>query len=128
MCKSTTLTTTYSCPELYSDIQKKVAERKDKKRKSGAIKIMVIPDNLIPIIDEMYYELSTEKLEVCLIPNNDEQKPDRLLRAAISVNPQWYRELCLNYPCTRIKKRTARKDYTKIKRKDILYIYIREYD
>ena len=85
---------------------------------------MVIPENLIPLLDEMLYELSTEKLEVQLVPGNDpdKTKDGRFIRAAISKNPQWYSELCENYPCTRIKKRNDRKDGTKIKRKYIFEV------
>jgi len=82
---------------------------------------MGIPEHLVPILDEMHYELSSYRLEVCLIPGkNAEVAADgRMIRVACGTNVSWYRELCGLYPCTRGKKRSARKDYTKIKRKYI---------
>lgn len=80
---------------------------------------MVVEEELIPFLDEMYMDLSTYKLEVCLIPFG---KDGRCIRAAHSQNVDWYRKFCENYPCTRIKKRNPRKDGTKIKRKDTLKI------
>jgi len=80
--------------------------------------------DLIPLLDEMYYELSSERLEVCLIPSRDPEVAayGGMIRAVTSRNPAWYRSLCNDYPCTRAKKRKGKKDYTKIKRRDILKI------
>ena len=63
-------------------------------------------------------EVSEQRLEVCLVPGNRPEvvEDGRMIRAAYSVNPDWYQELCESYPCTRRKKRNARKDWTKVKR------------
>jgi len=84
---------------------------------------MEIPEHLISILDELYFELSSQKLEVCLIPNKDISKTDRKLRVATSINPEWYQELCNNYPSTRNRKKKLFD--TKIKRKYILKVFER---
>lgn len=81
-----------------------------------------VPEKLIPILDEMLMELTENRLEVCLIPS---KKPETaadggMIRAVCSKNPDWYRDLCLRYPCNRSKKRNVRKDHTRIKRACIL--------
>lgn len=83
---------------------------------------MVVPEHLIPMLEEMLYELSENRLEVCLIPGKIESAVNdgKLIRVAHSTNVKWYQDLCADYPCTRNKKRNNRKDYTKIKR---IYIY-----
>lgn len=83
-----------------------------------------INEDLIPLIDEMLMELSTEKLEVCLVPGNVSEAVDdgKMIRVAVSQNPKWYRDLCESYPCTRYKKRSDRKDYTKIKRQGVILV------
>lgn len=85
---------------------------------------MEIRKELIPLLDEMLMELSTERLDVCLVPgsNPDAVKDGKMIRAAISQNPKWYKDLCQAYPCTRFKSRGDRKDYTKIKRQYILLV------
>lgn len=83
---------------------------------------MEVGEELVPYIEEMLLELSEFRLGVCLVPNQDPDKTDRMLRAAVSQNPQWYRDLCNAYPCTRSKARGERKDYTKIKRQYILLV------
>lgn len=84
----------------------------------------IIGDELIPIMDEMLMDLSTNKLEVCLIPSQIEDcaKDGGMIRVAYNQNVDWYRKLCECYSCTRYKKRNPRKDYTKIKRANIIYI------
>ena len=76
---------------------------------------MKVPKNLIPILDEMYYELSTEQLEVCLVPEyqHDDDMSGRMIRAVTGQNPDWYKELCARYPSTRKRRK---RDDTKIKR------------
>lgn len=80
-----------------------------------------IDDELIPILDEMYMDLSINKLEVCLVPGTHSDQ-DRQIRTLCNQNPYWYKKFCEDHPCTRIKKRTERKDHTRIKRKNTLEI------
>lgn len=86
--------------------------------------MITINDNLIPVLDEMLYELSEQRLEVCLIPSQKPEIADNggMIRAVTGQNPLWYKELCEAYPCTRIKKRNPRRDGTRIKRPDTLNI------
>ena len=88
------------------------------------VDIMVIDNDLIPLLDEMYFELSSERLEVCLIPSKQEgcAKDGGMIRAVCAQNPEWYQKLCFNYPCTRTKKRSNRKDHTRIKRRNVLQL------
>lgn len=74
-----------------------------------------IDDELIPILNEMYMDLSMNKLEVCLVPG-DHPDQDRQIRAVCNSNPYWYKKFCKDHPCTRCKKRSDRKDHTRIKR------------
>lgn len=85
------------------------------------MKVIEIPEHLVPLLDEMLYEMTEQRLEVCLVPdhNGNEYK---MIRVACNRNPDWYREFCQRYPCTRRKKRTKRKDYTRINRKRTLKI------
>ena len=78
---------------------------------------MEVPAHLIPLIDEMYFELSSNRLEVEVIREGD---ADRGIRCAVSKNPSWYQDLCANNPCTRLKRRRGKKDWTRIKRRDTL--------
>lgn len=81
--------------------------------------MVTIDDELIPFLDEMYMDLSTHKLEVCLIPYD---RDGRCVRAAHSQNVDWYQKLCEHYPCTRQKKRNPRKDGTVLKRRNVMHV------
>jgi hypothetical protein len=86
--------------------------------------VMVIDSALVPLLDEMFYELSEERLEVGLVPGNNPEKVDngRMIRVAISVNPDWYQELCAMYPGSRTKHRPPHRKDTKIKRQYIMIV------
>ena len=88
---------------------------------------MKIDGELLPIIDEMLMELSTEKLEICLVPSTIPEVADDggMVRAVCSQNPKWYQDMCEAFPSNRFKGRTARKDYTKVNRRYILKLLVR---
>lgn len=83
---------------------------------------MIIPDNLIIFLDEMLYELYENRLESELIPSEHPEcaADGGKIRVAISQNVEWYQELCRLNPCTRTKSRGARKDWSKIKRQNVI--------
>lgn len=83
---------------------------------------MVVDDNLIPLLEEMLYELMENRLVVCVVPGNDGNVNDdgRKVRAVTSQNVEWYQELCLAYPSTRIRKNLS--PDTKIRRKNVVRV------
>lgn len=80
-----------------------------------------VPEHVTHLLDEMLFELTEQRLEVCLIPAPYGGEY-RMVRAVCSMNPDWYRDLCQKFPCTRIKARSKKKDYTKIKRTNIISV------
>ena len=84
--------------------------------------MVTVEPELKPFLDEMLLELSENRLEVCLVPNRDPDKPERMLRAAVSQNPEWYRELCRLYPDTRPPGKYKKKPRTIIKRRAVTRI------
>ena len=89
--------------------------------------MIYINENLIPFIKEMLYELEENRLKVCLVPSEDEQcaKDGGMIRAATSINPVWYQELCAMYPPMNWKKGNGfnkKKKRTILKRYNILQI------
>ena len=64
---------------------------------------MKIPEYLIQYLDEMLYELYTERLEVCLIPSTDKECAANggMIRACCNSNPDWYQNLFSNESKTR---------------------------
>ena len=61
---------------------------------------MKIPPELIPIIEEMLYEFMDNRLDVCLVPSQDENcaKDGGMIRVATTQNPEWYQEMCFEFP------------------------------
>lgn len=70
----------------------------------------------------MYYDLVSNRLIICLVPNkNEEKEKDGLkIRQVESNNPQWYSELCKRYPRKKNQNRKCKR--TIIKRERILSI------
>ncbi len=83
-----------------------------------------VPEYSLYILDDMLMDLSTNHLEVCLVPSKIPECADDggMIRTVTSQNPPWYQDLCKIYPCTRTKQRTDRKDYTKINRQNIMFV------
>lgn len=82
---------------------------------------MVVPTDLVPLLEEMLYELMENRLEVQLVPGTVEEKNQDgcLTRAVTSCNVDWYKELCNQYHTNRTNKRKHTRWDTKIKRKYI---------
>lgn len=82
----------------------------------------MITQDLIPILEEMLYELSTNRLETCLVPSRIESYRDSggMIRVSTSNNPKWYKDLCDLFPDSRPKGRNKKKPRTIVKRKHIL--------
>ena len=61
---------------------------------------MVIDQSLVPIIDEMYMELSENRLQVQLVPGDIDSAVNdgKMIRVAVSKNPEWYQEMCITLP------------------------------
>ncbi len=85
---------------------------------------MKIPGNLIIFLDEMLYELYENRLEVCLIPSEDQACADDggMIRVPISQNVEWYQELCKLHPRTYVRHTQIRKIRTKLKRRNIIMV------
>jgi hypothetical protein len=68
----------------------------------------------------MAHELATTFLEVGLLPAPTERHHGHHVRAAISHNPKWYRDLCAAFASNRRDAIRWRKHKTKIKRRETL--------
>lgn len=78
--------------------------------------MILVDEKYIPLLDEMLYELYENRLEVCLVPGTHSDD-DRMIRAAVSNNTDWYQQLCKDNPSTR--KRRNRAFDTKIRRRNV---------
>jgi len=78
-----------------------------------------IDETLIPYLGDMLTELCECKLEVCLIPSqNDSTREDGgMIRVCIGKNPEWYSNLCSSYIR---KSKKIKKQRTIIKRKNVI--------
>ena len=74
--------------------------------------------------EQMLMELAEQRLEVVLIPSllPDVAERGGMIRAAVNRNPQWYQQLCSQYPPQRTKPRRGKRGErdTAIKRRHVL--------
>lgn len=91
---------------------------------------MKVDPDLIQIIEEMLYEFETNKPEVCLVPSQDENCAEYggMIRVATTQNPEWYRNMCGDFPRPVQPSQPREKSENKrtvIKRKDTVSIFNR---
>jgi hypothetical protein len=75
---------------------------------------------------QMLAELESHQLQVCLVPLSPSRRgynEGGMKRALMDRNPKWYRDLCLRFPSSRVRRH--RKPDTRIRRRDILRILTR---
>lgn len=82
----------------------------------------VIHKNILSYLEEMYYELLENRLEVSLLPSEDADnaKDGRMIRAAYNQNPLWYKTLCSNH--IRSGTENNKNPKTIIKRRNVLQL------
>jgi hypothetical protein len=67
-------------------------------------------------IEDMYFELLGNKLEVVLIPAPDTRHSNHCIRAVQYANPKWYQDFCAMYPTSRARGKLS----TIIKRRETI--------
>lgn len=81
---------------------------------------VMYPEHLLPVLKAMLVELNSTRLEVLLVPAEDQRHCGHKVRVVESNNPWWYREICSRYPSRSKSHSRCPWKHTRVKRRRIL--------